>query len=373
MAQSVLGKINYLTEEQYTKAKAEGRINPDEIYMTPDDVDLSDRDTSPIGTIHSYAGSTEPKHWLFCDGRELSRLEYKRLFDVIGTTYGEGNGSTTFNIPDLRGRIPVGLDSAQEEFVEVGKYGGSKFLQAHSHAHTAEGHTAKIPGFVWGSEGTEFNIVKEGWKSETPGPAGTGDSENLQPYLVLNYIIKYEGGSVASDAMPEITIGEVETLAPGSQATAEFTGTILNPVLNLGIPQGNPGENGKDPDILDVLKAVYPVGSIYMSVNSTSPQTLFGGTWVQLKDRFLLGAGSTYSNGSTGGSATHKLTIDEMPAHTHEIGSVYPFTAGGNLPFLPYTNTATKYNDWGTHIRGGDKAHNNMPPYLVVYMWKRTA
>ena len=78
------------------------------------------------------------------------------------------------------------------------------------------------------------------------------------------------------------------------------------------------------------------------------------------------------ANGSTGGSATHKLTIDEMPAHTHEIGSVYPFTAGGNLPFLPYTNTATKYNDWGTHTRGGDKAHNNMPPYLVVYMWKRT-
>ena len=122
----------------------------------------------------------------------------------------------------------------------------------------------------------------------------------------------------------------------------------------------------------NMFSLIYPVGSIYMSVNSTSPQTLFGGTWVQLKDRFLLGAGSTYSNGSTGGSATHKLTIDEMPAHTHEIGSVYPFTAGGNLPFLPYTNTTTKYNDWGTHTSGGDKAHNNMPPYLVVYMWKRT-
>lgn len=191
MAQSVLGKINYLTEEQYTKAKAEGRINPDEIYMTPDDVDTSDRDTSPIGAIQSYAGLTEPKYWLFCDGREVSRLEYKGLFDVIGTAYGEGDGSTTFNLPNLRGRIPVGVDSAQEEFIEVGKSGGSKFMQAHSHAYTAEGHTAKIPGFVWGSEGTEFNIVKEGWKSETPGPAGTGDSENLQPYLVLNYIIKY--------------------------------------------------------------------------------------------------------------------------------------------------------------------------------------
>lgn len=118
---------------------------------------------------------------------------------------------------------------------------------------------------------------------------------------------------------------------------------------------------------------LYPVGSIYMSVNSTNPSNYFGGTWEQLKDRFLLGAGSTYSNGATGGEATHKLTVDELPKHNHEIGSVYPFTAGGNLPFLPYTNTATKYNDWGTHTSGGDKAHNNMPPYLVVYMWKRVA
>ena len=61
----------------------------------------------------------------------------------------------------------------------------------------------------------------------------------------------------------------------------------------------------------------YPVGSIYMSVNSTSPASLFGGTWEQLKDRFLLGAGDTYTNGSTGGESTHTLTVDEMPSHTH--------------------------------------------------------
>lgn len=191
MAQSVLGKINYLTEEQYTKAKAEGRINPDEIYMTPDDVDTSDRDTSPIGAIQSYAGLTEPKYWLFCDGREVSRLEYKGLFDVIGTTYGEGNGSTTFNLPNLRGRIPVGVDSAQEEFIEVGKSGGSKFMQAHSHASTAQGHNAKIPGWVYDSGGDRFALTSGGYRIEDPGVAGTGDSENLQPYLVLNYIIKY--------------------------------------------------------------------------------------------------------------------------------------------------------------------------------------
>ena len=76
-----------------------------------------------------------------------------------------------------------------------------------------------------------------------------------------------------------------------------------------------------------MLDNVWPVGSIYMSVNSTNPGTLFGGTWQRLKDRFLLGAGDTYAAGSQGGEATHTLTIDEMPAHSH----VYDRTGGGKF------------------------------------------
>ena len=64
-------------------------------------------------------------------------------------------------------------------------------------------------------------------------------------------------------------------------------------------------------------KTIYPVGAIYISVNSTSPGTLFGGSWERIQDRFLLSAGSSYSAGSTGGSATHTLTASEMPSHTH--------------------------------------------------------
>lgn len=67
-----------------------------------------------------------------------------------------------------------------------------------------------------------------------------------------------------------------------------------------------------------MLDNVWPVGSIYMSVISTNPSTLFGGTWQQLQNRFLLGAGSSYSNGATGGEATHKLTVNEMPSHQHD-------------------------------------------------------
>lgn len=122
------------------------------------------------------------------------------------------------------------------------------------------------------------------------------------------------------------------------------------------------------------LNSVYPVGSIYLSVNSTNPSTLFGGTWVQLEDRFLLGAGSTYTAGSTGGSATHTLTLNEIPAHSHNYTAMqktssYPqfFNSGNSEGGYIDNITSASTNS------GGSQAHNNMPPYLVVYMWKRTA
>lgn len=122
-----------------------------------------------------------------------------------------------------------------------------------------------------------------------------------------------------------------------------------------------------------LLSLVYPVGSIYMSVNSTSPATFLGGTWVQLKDRFLLGAGDTYSNGATGGEATHTLTVDEMPAHTHDMnGWQGTQGTGAWLPNTPSAQANVVATE-SVQSAGGGQAHNNMPPYLVVYMWKRTA
>ena len=154
-----------------------------------------------------------------------------------------------------------------------------------------------------------------------------------------------------------------------------------------------------------ICNLIYPVGSIYMSVNSTSPSTLFGGTWTQLKDRFLLGAGDTYSNGSTGGSATlqsHTHTIPSLSGtaasttHSHIVTTKTTTYAQGSQSAWrclswPGTNTdytQTVYTNNGTadgaHTHtvttnasntgsAGDGTSGNMPPYLTVYMWKRTA
>lgn len=132
----------------------------------------------------------------------------------------------------------------------------------------------------------------------------------------------------------------------------------------------------------NIIDLIYPVGSIYMSVNATSPQTLFGGSWTQLKDRFLLGAGTTYTAGATGGAATHTLTVNEIPAHSHTnlyynasgtgtsgVTWGYNYTSNSSHSF----RSSASESSGGIGNTGGSKAHNNMPPYLVVYMWKRTA
>lgn len=122
-----------------------------------------------------------------------------------------------------------------------------------------------------------------------------------------------------------------------------------------------------------LIDLIYPVGSIYMSVNSTSPATLFGGTWTQIKDTFLLSAGDNYTAGNTGGETEHVLTVSEIPAHTHGINhGATTATSGGGFWAFSY-NGVTIFPFGNSDSAGSSLAHNNMPPYLVVYMWQRTA
>ena len=120
-------------------------------------------------------------------------------------------------------------------------------------------------------------------------------------------------------------------------------------------------------------QGAYPVGAIYLSVTEVDPSSLFGGTWERIGGRFLLGADSTYAAGSTGGEAAHTLTVDEMPRHNHEVDNL---NASGNAtPFM--TVQAQDKKGYGGNVQtmfaGGSQPHNNMPPYLTVYMWRRVS
>lgn len=124
------------------------------------------------------------------------------------------------------------------------------------------------------------------------------------------------------------------------------------------------------------LKTVYPVGSIYMSTSATEPNTLFGfGTWQRIKDVFLLTAGDVYSANSTGGEASHTLTVDEMPQHSH-IYKRHAFDRNDSDPETGEDVYGANNKTLGAHMgttemSGGNQPHNNMPPYLTVYAWQR--
>ena len=126
-----------------------------------------------------------------------------------------------------------------------------------------------------------------------------------------------------------------------------------------------------------LLDLFYPVGSIYQSTDgSFNPNTRWGGTWVNIEGRFLLGASSYYAMGWTGGEADHTLTLQEMPSHSHYYSKAYGVEWATELGEF---NNGDGHPLWinmtqdSTISAGLGQAHNNMPPYLVVAIWKRTA
>lgn len=178
----------------------------------------------PSGSITMFAAAAAPDGWLLCQGQAVSREDYSVLFGIIGTAYGVGDGSTTFNLPDLRGNVPVGLKSTDADFDALGETGGVKThtltsaqMPAHTHTQNAHTHTQnahahkeylKTTGyetswtFDWSgsaaihySGATDRNTDNTTATNQdtTPTNQNTGGGEahpNVQPYIVLNYIIK---------------------------------------------------------------------------------------------------------------------------------------------------------------------------------------
>ena len=162
-----------------------------------------------------------------------------------------------------------------------------------------------------------------------------------------------------------------------TQLTATTSASTDDLIVVVDEPAGTPST--KKITVANFLSAVYPIGAIYTSVVSTSPATLFGfGTWSAFgAGRVLVGidAGQTEFDvvEETGGAKTHTLQTTEIPAHTHVI-NVPSSASGGTLKIALDTN-ASGAQDSGsvTGSTGGGGAHNNLQPYIVVYMWKRTA
>ena len=152
------------------------------------EINIKALDSMAIGSIILFAGNTIPTGWLLCRGQSLYISEYSELYAVIGITYGTGLfHNSTFSVPNLKGRVPVGLDTNDTDFDTLGETGGSKYLQEHTHNFTLI-KSRSLPLTEGNPSG--YNGDNTGVTTGSTSSAGTGDSGNLQPYIVLNYIIK---------------------------------------------------------------------------------------------------------------------------------------------------------------------------------------
>lgn len=159
-------------------------------------------DSTAVGAIQLWASTTPPQDYMLCQGQAVARATYPDLFSAIGTTYGSGDGSTTFNLPNLKGRVAVGQDVAQAEFDVLGETGGAKTvtltaLQSglRSHNHALRVSSDEVSGYGLGTSASFTNRpLVTGTGSASSGTSGPNDAleahNNLQPYLVLNYIIR---------------------------------------------------------------------------------------------------------------------------------------------------------------------------------------
>ena len=321
-------------------------------------------DALPIGSIVPYTSSTIPDNWFVCEGQAISRTEYSELFEVLGTTYGAGDGSTTFNLPNLKGRVPVGKNNSDSDFNALGKTGGEK-----THTLTADelpvSSLINVAGTI--TVGSGNGTIKSRTQS--------GSHNNLQPYIVLNYIIKAkETKTSGGPGAPEIAIGSEEP-------TGEEVLWIDDDSLET--------EDIEDIDV--IADKIYPVGSVYITVNDVSPSILFGGKWERISQgRFLIGVKEN--------SAFVENNIPDFGTTAGNKGYLFaPEDKGGEykntLEFANYSsyvyNTMQDYGEndlnaywsppggsWGlgsVYTKNKNIPHNNMPPYFAVYMWKRIA
>lgn len=288
---------------------------------------------------------------------------------------GSGNISITSGTSNIENGTGTGSLKQAGNNTASGDYSfasGTQTTASNYGSHT-EGAYTTASGFYSHAEGYHTTASGQGAHAEGFYTTAKGQAQHVSgQFNVVDNANKYI----------EI-VGNGTSSASSNAYTLDWSGNgVYTGKLTVGTdPTANMDVATKQYVDNMILNAVYPVGSIYMSVNSTSPATLFGGTWEAISQgRTLVGVGTgTDINGDTmtwtaeaeGGEYLHTLTIDEMPSHSH--GLLGGYDAGGKLETVPYGSQTTGTTMYAIQNAGGGQAHNNIQPFFAVYMWKRTA
>lgn len=306
----------------------------------------------------------------------------KSITSASGTINAVESGSFTFSATDSRGYTTT--QTLNKTLIEYIKLTCSLNAGAPTTAGVA---TLKISGNYWnGTFGKVANTLTVQYRYKAQGGSygswttvsatKSNNTYNATATISgLNYQTTYVFQARAVDKLATINTDE-----QARRTTPIFDWSKNDFNVNGTLKVNN----------TNIFDLIYPVGSFYISAKSTNPAILFGGTWEQIQGRFLLGRSSSYPVGSMGGEATHTLTENEMPSHKGHLSSGIsggaPYEKGNYKGYLnsdimtPYSDIGRGWNVYAgnemhpaSEAVGGGQAHNNMPPYLSVYIWKRTA
>lgn len=194
------GFLTSIPDEYMTEEELESKNYVTENYVDEKIEEVSrfpTGDTVPISSIIPYPKATPPENWLICDGSAISRTDYSELFNVIGTDFGAGDGSTTFNLPNIKGRTIVGLDTDDTDFNTIGKTLGEKThtltvaeMPEHTHKFRASTNLGNDEGTITYGEKTSGNIISGNYGNAIQKEGSSQSHNNIQPSFVGVYIIK---------------------------------------------------------------------------------------------------------------------------------------------------------------------------------------
>ena len=295
---NIYGGASYveLTQAEYDALSDAEKHNGQIYFITDGNYDfLIVNDSVPIGSIQAYGGMSAPTNWLICDGSAVSRTDYKELFQTIGVSFGEGDGVTTFNLPDFRGRVLTGAGSLNSISYELGqkKDAGLPNISGkagRSYSEYNKGNTS-YANLVSGP--FYYNVSEE---YGTPNDLGTGNGDAIRNHY-------FDASRVSS--------------IYGNSTTVQPNTTVANYIIkakNLSITSGQQSQ---------AMKLFYPVGSYFETSDSTfDPNTEWGGTW-EFENNIYRTAAWTASS-STALNTILTETIANVPSGTYIIDIAYP-------------------------------------------------
>lgn len=353
------------------------------------------------GAAGSY-GSTISSYSIFGGGFSSTESSF-----TTGFLMTSGTITFTAKVTDSRGRV----SDAETVSISVVAYAAPSFTDYLSQRAISNGtanddgtYIRNIISYLYSSCGNKNTLTRATYYKKSSASTWTNANKSFSSGIAF----VFGGGAISTESSYDVKYTIADAFTTVTIYDTVSTAAVLMDFKagGKGIAIGKVAEKDNTVEIANnweleihgkkLIDYIYPIGSIYMSINATSPATLFGGSWTQLKDRFLVGTG-TYANGATGGEATHTLKRAEQPSvvgqlQFRQIGtgnivdlygttSTTPFTytpGGGdkwaNQGTIQSNTTSTNKNAMIKFDNGGKgTAHNNLPPYLAVYMWKRTA